>query len=577
MLAFLLACSPPSDPPAAPPYAVPNGAPFSLHDPNAAVHVWPDDAHTEVDPSLPTGRRVHLTDGADADFRGQLPETFVLIEALEQLDGFGLNAPIYLRFSDDLDPATVRARLIDRATLTQIPFETTFTDHTSTLILRPTVPLQPATAHLVVIEQGLATADGRLVHPGLHDHALARSIWADTLAALDLPADDVVAGTHFTTQSLRDQDDLVADLLTDTPAWQRTTCYADGDRTVCEGTLRLADLLGEDGTLSLDDAPAIVRHLDVPVTLWLPPGDGPFPVALYGHGLGGDRGEGGGFSRWMAPAGFAVAAIDAPRHGDHPTARYTDLLTVLDFFGVTLGPPGFDALRLRDDFRAAAWDKLQLTTFLASAPDLTGDGVPDLDGRVVYVGHSLGGILGPQHLGMDTRIPAAVLSVPGGRVSEIVHTSSTFAPLIALMAPPGTTTGTIDRFFPVLQTAIDPADPATWALRARSGRDLLVTAVLDDHIVPDPTGHHLARALQIPHAAPIARPIDGLPAAPDAPFSANLDGTTVALRQFTDATWGGVPGVADHSSVFDADQHTALVTTFLSSALLDGRATVPGP
>ena len=61
---------------------------------------------------------------------------------------------------------------------------------------------------------------------------------------------------------------------------------------------------------------------EVPGVLWTPEGaDGPRPLVLMGHG-GGQHKRAPGIAaravRFAAEGGFAVAAIDAPSHGDRP-------------------------------------------------------------------------------------------------------------------------------------------------------------------------------------------------------------------------------------------------------------------
>jgi hypothetical protein len=233
---------------------------------------------------------------------------------------------------------------------------------------------------------------------------------------------------------------------------------------------------------------------------------------------------------------------------------------------------------LRDQFRQSAWDRLQVAAALAAGPDVDGDGAPDLDGRVWYSGHSLGGVVGPQFLALSPDVGGAFLSVPGGKVASIVHRSGTFAPLIGLMAPPGTSDGQLDRFFPLLQTAIDRGDPASWAARAAQGRDVVATQVIDDGIIPNETTRHLARSLGLEHAGEVLQEVDGLPRYTGRyPVVANVGGHTAALWQYTEGHFDGVPSPVDHSTVWDADEHRAQLRAFFTALRDDGAGALIDP
>ncbi|HMV69610.1 MAG TPA: hypothetical protein PKA64_22400, partial [Myxococcota bacterium] len=374
------------------------------------------------------------------------------------------------------------------------------------------------------------------------------------------------------------EDDAAAALLAgEAPVWRAGSCDGGHPRR-CEATLTVTDLLGADDRLAPGEALAPQRRYDLPVSVWLPDGPGPFPVIVHGHGLSGDRGEAHATAEALDDLGFAVVAIDAPMHGDHPTATTdADLLWVLQLFGIDPTGGTFDPRVLRDQFRRAAWDEVQLTAAVRLDPDIDGDGVPDLDGGfVAWTGHSLGGLLGPHLLALDPGVRGALLSVPGGRMSEIVHTSQTFAPLIALMAPSGATQGAIDRFFPLLQTAIERGDPATWAGRlTAAGQDVLVTQVIDDTIIPNPCTHHLARALGVEHAGPVLQPVDGLRlASGEGPWRANVGGVTAALWQYDVAHERGAEIDAEHTNIFDADEHVTQMREFVRALRDEGRGVV---
>jgi dienelactone hydrolase len=590
MLLWMLACAPA---PAPAPYVVPAGATASLHDPDVDVAVWPDQSHAAPDPTTATGFTVPLRPGARARLEQDLTPELLLLEALDELDGFGTNGAAYFRFSGPVDLASAAAAVSGwrLSTGAPVPFDLSTTDEGATLMIQPRGPLVPNERYAWVITDALRAADGSQVwaspwtRAALVAHAQPAQD-ADMQAALRLAgveAERVVDLTVFHTQSLHARDLEGAEVLAaHTPTWTPGPCVVEGALERCELTLEVADLLGPDDRITPAEPLGIQQTYALPVTVWLPvTRDAPLQVIVHGHGLSGDRYEARGTAEQLGDLGFAVVAVDAPKHGDHPTTTTTaDLLWVLEMFGISAVTGTFDPRVLRDQFRRAAWDKIQLVRALSAPTDLTGDGAPDVDGGfIAWTGHSLGGLLGPQLLAMSPELAGGVLSVPGGRMADIVRYGSVFAPLIVLMAPPGTSTGTIDRFFPLLQATIEAGDPASWAPVLREqGRDLFVTMVKDDDIIPNPTTAFLATALDVWLAGPEIIPIPGLTRYTDPlPATGNHDGHTSILWQYDVAHEGGVEVDATHGHIFDADEHIMQTRAFLDSLRRDGRGVVPDP
>ncbi len=579
------------------PYEVPDGATAGWYDTTGAPTTFPDDLHTEDDASTATGLRVAFDDEVEAAFRATIPSDFGLFEALVELDGFGTTAGVILRFTAAVDPAaaTIRFVALD-ASAEEVPFVVESTDEGATLILIPEVPLRPATRYGVAVTGLLDMAgDPVWAAPDLHVllHGAAEEPrftrlhgrYADLLAAIDAEPDAPCAATVFTTQSLFDEDLAVAAVLAAaTPALTvDPACPLVSTVYLCDGVLTADDFLGEDQHFSLEPGatPVAEQRYDIPVDLYLPgpPADGPYPVIVYGHGLGGTRGEGHGFARDVADLGLAVLSMDAPSHNDHPTnPDMYELLWIFEFFGLGL-EGSFDMLRLRDHWRQAAWDKLQLIATIRAGVDIDGDGAADLDGtRVFYSGHSLGGIMGPQLLALDDDLPAAELSVPGGRVSDIVYRGEIFAALIAVMSPEGTAEGDVARFFPYLQATIERGDAANWATQVLTGeRDVLVTMVIDDGIVPNECNRILASAMGLEHAPPLLQEVYGLTVLDSLPVSANLEGRTAVLYQYDEKYQDEMLQPADHEDAQDNDLGVAQLHHFWRTHLDEGVAEVLDP
>lgn len=571
-LLVLAACTPDAVEP--PPYRPPSGVTLAAYAPNKHLDTFPDLFHSQPDASTETGLRVHLGDAARDQLDALLPPGFTIVQGLEELDGFGTTAAVGIAFTAPVDPASFAAslrfvRLTDGAS---VPVETSWTDQGNTALMEPLFPLTPGTPYAAILTHDLVDAAGGAVWRSVSlDEAITGDLenapavlsktWADALQVTGLKRDDVAAGVVFVTQTIGAQDEAVKQLVLNAhPTLSALECAPDGERTRCEAMLHATDVLGADETIGADEEPVAQGTYELPTTLWLP-GDGksgPYPTVIHGHGLGGDRYEAHNDADPLAGIGFAVAAVDAPKHGDHPGAPDGDLLPILEFFGISFEGMSMDVRKLRDNFRLGSWEKLQLAAALRAGFDADQDGTNDFDGgKLAYSGHSLGGVMGPQFLAQDPDLGTGYLSVPGGRVSAIVQKSGTFAPLVALMQPASATPGDLDRFFPLLQTAIERADPLNWAGQILDGhRDVLVQEVIDDDIMPNETTRALVRALGVQLVGPNLQAVNGLVVDADPmPISGNLDGRTAVLYQYDDMMDDGMLVKAMHSDIFSCDSN----------------------
>jgi len=179
--------------------------------------------------------------------------------------------------------------------------------------------------------------------------------------------------------------------------------------------------------------------------LYLPSGPMPssgWPVAIFGHGLGGSKqggGMGGGDSLALAASlaehGIATIAVNVVGHGFGPLST----LTVTPNVGAPVtfleGGRGMDQngdgliaineginaalprsiIRERDGLRQTVADLIQLVRVIEVGMDVSGDGLADLDpARIHYLGQSLGGIYGTEFLAVEPSVQVGVLNVAGG-------------------------------------------------------------------------------------------------------------------------------------------------------------------
>ncbi len=194
--------------------------------------------------------------------------------------------------------------------------------------------------------------------------------------------------------------------------------------------------------------PAIQGTQVSSLDLVLPAGPQPaagWPVAIFGHGFGGEKNSLIAVASVLASQGIATASINVVGHGGGPagtlTIARTDGTRVvvpaggrgmdLNGDGDIDGTEGFSAGGLigsRDALRQTVSDLQQLVrSFGTDNVDVDGDGMGDFDpARIFYTGISLGGIYGTMLLGTEPNVRAGVPNVPGGVLTEIARLSQTF-------------------------------------------------------------------------------------------------------------------------------------------------------
>lgn len=508
------------------------------------LHAFPDDLWTETADTR-TGLRLRspIEVLAPEDPIVGFPSVFA---EMGSLDGFGVTAPAFVRVTGAVDPASLPSAGdetdplgsslllvdLDAEPPAFLPFdlrviEENGLDDGTTLMLAPLRPLRAGARHAVVMTRDVVDEQGECFAPS----AAMQSLLAGDTDAAELvrlgdgyarvlevlreagtiaEADELSAAVVYTTATTIEQSiDIAAAIASSFPSpytLDEQGCYLTGyPFRTCEGTIRMVDFADDDGIIR---GVAPVSTFELPFVVYLPTqGLGPFPTVVYGHGLTGDR-----LTAWypaayyLAQDGFAVVAIDAPKHGDHPDAAVTN--STFDLLGLSNDPfDPFDPFDARDNFRQAAFDKLQLVHRLLAGMDVTGDGNPDLDPqRLLYQGDSLGGVMGPQMLALSDAFESATLVVPGGNLTNIVDQASEFQPLVLLVTQSMSDDERL-RMLAITQTAIDGGDPMTfapWVIADRlpefAGRTphVLAQMALNDTVVPNSSTTYLVRALGIP-------------------------------------------------------------------------------
>ncbi len=190
--------------------------------------------------------------------------------------------------------------------------------------------------------------------------------------------------------------------------------------------------------------PVVQGRNDVFFNLMLPTGQKPaggWPVAIFGHGFGGNKESALAVASVLGSRGIATLAINVVGHGGGSLGTVS--VTRADGTAVTLpaggrgidqngdtmiaGTEGVDAvgpsnlISNRDGLRQTVVDLMQTIKVIESGGmDVDGDGAFDIDReRIYYFGISFGGIYGSILLGVEPSIRAGVPNVPGGSIVEL--------------------------------------------------------------------------------------------------------------------------------------------------------------
>jgi len=388
--------------------------------------------------------------------------------AQRDLDGFGLNAALFARFSGPLDAATVpspEASVEDSAAVylvdidpdspdlgTRVPVVATFhpegtqTMGPNRLVVRPFpgFPLADGTTYALVITSRLASESGGGVAADRDWSALvgsggsaaiagARDVYAPLLAWLDEPGGDergdVVSAAVFTTQHATSVVPAIRKAVFATPApTARDVMMVQTSATLSlwTGSYDAPNVQAGEPPYSStggeivvgSDGAAIVQRMEpMRFALTVPSGPVPasgLPICIYQHGTGGDWMSfvQDGTAARLAAEGIAVISTDQVLHGPRdPTGTDPSLA----FFNFN------NPVAARDNplqGSADAWSQMRLALGLSIADTMTDPDSPRtiaLDpARVFFFGHSQGGLTGPGFVAFEPDLRGAVLSGTGG-------------------------------------------------------------------------------------------------------------------------------------------------------------------
>ena len=323
-------------------------------------------------------------------------------------------------------------------------------------------------------------------------------------------------------------------------------------------------------------------RLHIPRTPGPVDGGEPYKIFAYHHGLGGDKYEGGGIGERLAgqdggtPRGWATAYMSTIHHGERcfldPTCvppgceacgdtfisvgELPAGIGIFHFFGIELDQSIVDITKTRDNFRQDYIDWLIFLKLLTNPAGLdvlpanAPDGVPDiLDDKAGYTCLSLGGVMGGGIIALSPDVEIAFDQVGGGGVLDIILKGALFGSIVntlaqTLFAGDGSAPSyELDRWFPLLQTLMDPGDPLNYAegmfeepfsSLGNEPKPVLFMMVENDLIVGNLANESLGRAAGAPQVGDPYHVVVGMEQGGGFPVAGNgPGGVTIGYNQFS--------------------------------------------
>jgi len=443
---------------------------------------------------------------------------------------------------EELDATSVAA--------TVIPSDPTISPNGTSISFVPVQPFKESTTYMAMVTNGVTNNQGTNLERGTIFSLLLDENHGDDAqraglqgliqamlaagASTGVPADDVIMAWSFTTQSISPVIQTLKDSAGPTQITIDTLLGETG--ALSEANPNLANIFA--GRMSLpyyldvpsaenpsaplttffknatggfliptDNVPVPTGSVTVPVLMTKPKGTPPatgWPIAIFQHGITRSRTDMLALADAMASAQFAMIAIDLPMHGLVPDET-TELFRQpnierhfnLDLANNDTGAQGPDGkidrsgsywfnltnlLNARDISRQAVADLFTLSASLGSLEDID-------PSRKVFIGHSLGAIIGTTFLAFDDSVTNASLSSGGGGLPRILAASPAFGPAIS----EGLTAAGLDpegesgnAFLNAAQTVVDSVDPINHATRlAASNTVIHMTQINGDTVVPN--------------------------------------------------------------------------------------------
>lgn len=517
----------------------------------------------------------------------------------------------------------------------------------NTLAFMPTpgFPLRPRTQYALVVTDALRSADGSEVRrdpvlsevlgvtPPTDRTEGARAVFSSALAQVEaagVAPGSIVHFTAFTTDDPTTELFQVADAVkksvpapkADPHAWKFVASKPTYDTyngvygpspNYQAGKLPFSSY-GDGGELNIvDGEPEVVDTFSLRFSLSVPKQDacpmpeGGYPIALYAHGTGGDFESyvRDGTARELSQRCIATMGVDQIFHGTRPGAPppgREGSVEVL-FFNVE------NPVAARTNPRQGAIDEVQRARLFTethltvpAAVSVTGGEIAFDAGRLMYFGHSQGGLSGPLFLAADPAARGGVLSGASAIFAIALTEKTKPSPSVkSLVATVFLSLGTdeadeISVFHPAIslaQSIVDVTDTIHYGafLQASPRPGFAPKSIyMTEGINPDGVGdsyapphgieaHSIAVGLplQLPGEYPIEETAWGGPQPVNVPvdgLAGNLAGGNASGIL---AQWPISPGDDGHFVVFDQPKAFDQAAEFLRNLAADPKGKVPAP
>jgi hypothetical protein len=501
-----------------------------------------------LDPGLP----------ASPDYNPARAYVQNVLGQLHDLSGFPTFAPLLIRCDQ---PVAVEAgrnppgiMLLEYNDLSAAPpaITASFYDPDTTIEVQPVLPLKSKTAYALVVTTLLTASSGRPVRPSPDFAALlsgqglnpAQAAFRARLqpvinymqSAFNVGPDGLALVDIFTT--VPTTDDLIAiqqrlvsrDLVPGAPVFENAPIKGLETGIFPQGSAQFESIVGSatspniaavavgsfdsydfrtgprgpfDPHLLTGPSVPPVNHLDFYVTIpQAPPPPGGYPIAIFGHGLGGSsRDVVSTLPPMLGEAPVMGIGISALQHGRRgmPTSFF-----IFNEIAAT-----------REFFRQTVADMMQLTRMVENAQAA---GIVPFDkvdpSRIMYFGVSLGGIMGSMFMAVEPDVRVGMLSVPGGGLPNILAShdiGSLLDPLLSLQVGIVQTNPFFQlfrhRFQHLVHWALESADPINYGpyvivpgaqLTDVPPKQVLVHEGIIDNTIPNRTTDDLALAMRLP-------------------------------------------------------------------------------
>lgn len=586
-----------------------------------AMPLYAPSADVLMDAPWPTDDRANEGSVSLAGFPN--PDEILLLEeyiaVAEGLDGWGPSAPVYVPFESlpDVELLPSPSESIETnsglllvnidadspdygqpvpVTWEALPADRIVSNPTLAVAPLPGFPLRGGERYALIVTRDIAAVNTDFAERLTDASDAGLEPLRAALADLDVREKDIAVATVFTTRDVLAEMDVlvdhvrtleapalsqvvtqkasfagfkVFDATVDAPLWQHgRKPYAT----------RGGGLVFENGVPVAAETVSLRLAVSTPVDLSSAPASG-FPVVLYAHGTGGeydtfaDSGSGLEPASLMGRAGMVGIGFDQPLHGPRGTSGTDVDLHSFNY----LNPES-----ARVNFRQGALDIIWLVQALRAGDVVftteEGETIPIDSDRILYEGHSHGGLTGAlaaPWLGGEVR--AAVLSGAGGGLAITVVKRKDpldIAKLVGELVGLGA-----DQLTPlhpvvgVVQNLAEETDPIHYApyFHAVDGGyapeplPVLLTSGQFDLQTDHETAEALATAARLPPILPTWNHTEGLQLRGLEPLRGPASDTTVAWDG-TELTSGFSQWEdGDHFVIFRDGDAGAMVQRFLTT------------